>query len=115
MLMTLLKWITGAAFLGSLFWCSDRACVVLLLAIWTVAIGVLVYSDLADRFLWIPVLLALAGVFSSILPLAISPNVAVVANEAILILFIVSLEVLTKRRRSSIAFMRPSRLMKASP
>lgn len=106
MLTTLLKWITGAAFLGSLFWCSARDCTALLLAVWTLAIGVFVYSDLADRFLWIPVLLALAGVFSSILPLATSPNMALVANAATLVLFMVSLEVLKKKHRSSMALIR---------
>jgi hypothetical protein len=79
---------------------------VLLLAVWVGAIAVLVYADRADKFLWIPVLLALAGVFSSMLPLAISPNVAAVTNGALLILFIVSFGGLKKNRRSSIAWMR---------
>ena len=60
--------------------------------------------DLADKFLWVPVFLALAGVFSAILPLAITPNVALIANAATLALFIVSLEVLTRKRRLSVAF-----------
>ena len=72
--------------------------VVLLLAVWLGAIAVLVCVDRAEKFLWIPALLAVAGVFSSILPFAISPNVALVANGVILILFIASLEVLKKRR-----------------
>ncbi len=105
MLTTLLKWSPGAAFLSSLFWCPARDCAVVLLAVWTVAIGTFVYSNLADRFLWIPMLLAFAGVFGSILVLAIPANITLAANVATLILFVVSLEVL-KRRRSSIAFMR---------
>jgi hypothetical protein len=80
--------------------------VVLLVAVWFGAIAVLVYVDRADKFLWIPVLCAMAGVFSSILPLTISPNVAVVANGAILILFIVSLEVNNPKHRSTIALVR---------
>jgi hypothetical protein len=79
---------------------------VLLLAVWIGAIAVLIYVDRAEKFLWIPVLLALAGLFSSMLPLAISPNMAAVANGAILFLFIVSFGVLKKNRRSPIALMR---------
>jgi len=94
MLTTLLTGIAGAALLGSLFWGSARDGVTLLLAVWTVAIGVFAYSNLADRSLWIPALLALAGVFGSILPLAIPGNMTLAANLAILLLFIVSLEVL---------------------
>jgi hypothetical protein len=70
---------------------------VLLLAIWVGAIAVLVNVDRADRFLWIPILLAVAGVFSSTLPLAVPFNVAVVANGATLILFVVSLGVLNPK------------------
>ena len=76
---------------------------VLLLAVWAGAIVVLVNVDRADKFLWIPVLLAVAGMFSAILPLAISFNVAVVANGATLILFMVSLEVLNPQHRLAIA------------
>jgi hypothetical protein len=47
---------------------------VLLLAVWVGAIAVLISVDRTEKFLWIPVLLALAGVFSSMLPLAISPT-----------------------------------------
>ncbi|HEY5163618.1 MAG TPA: hypothetical protein VII81_11475 [Terriglobales bacterium] len=72
------------------------ALVVLILAVWVGAIAVLVNVDRADKYLWIPVLFALFGIFSSILPLAIAPNVAVVTNGSILILFIVSLAVLPK-------------------
>lgn len=87
MLMTLLKWTTGTAFLGSLFWCSARDCATLLLAVWMVAIGVFVYSNLADRFFWIPVLLALAGVFGSIFVLAIPGKITLAANVATLVIF----------------------------
>jgi hypothetical protein len=78
--------------------------ILLLLAIWVVAIAVFVSLDWPDKHLWIPVLLALAGVFGSILPVAIAPNVALVANAAMLVLFIVSLERLRPRRRRAIAF-----------
>jgi len=79
---------------------------VLLLAVWVVATAVLVNVDRADKFLWIPVLLAVVGVFGSILPLVISPNVAVVANSATLILFIVLLEVLNPKHRLTFARIR---------
>ena len=79
---------------------------VLLLAVWVGAIAVLVNVNRADKLLWIPILLAVAGVFSSILPLALSFNVAVVANGATLILFIVSLEVLNPQHRLAISRIR---------
>lgn len=77
--------------------------VVLLLAVWVGAVVVFVNVDRADRFLWIPILLAVAGVFSSILPFAVSFNIALVANGAALILFIVSLEVLKPKYGLAIA------------
>jgi hypothetical protein len=77
--------------------------VVLLLAVWVGAVTVLINADRADTFLWVPVLLAMVGVFSSILPLAISSNIAVLVSGATLILFIVSLEVLKPKHRLTIA------------
>lgn len=106
MLTTLLKWTTGAAFLGSLFWCSARDCTTLLLAVWMVAIGVFVYSNLAHRFLWIPAFLALAGVFGSIFVIAIPGSITLAANVATLVIFIVSVEVLKKKHRSAMVLMR---------
>jgi cytochrome bd-type quinol oxidase subunit 1 len=76
----------------------------LLLAIWGGAITLVVSLDLADKHLGIPVFLALTGVFGSILPLAIALNIALVANAATLVLFIVSLERLKPKRRRAIAF-----------
>ena len=78
--------------------------ILLLLIVWTGSIAAFSYIALSDKHLWIPVLLALAGVFSSLLPLAIPPNIALVANAATLILFIVSLERLRPKRRRAIAF-----------
>jgi hypothetical protein len=75
----------------------------LLLAVWAGAIVVLVNVDRADTFLWIPVLLAVTGVFSSILPLAMSFSVAVIANGATLILFMTSLEMLNPQHRLAIS------------
>ena len=72
------------------------ALVLLILAIWVGAIVVLINADRADRFLWIPTLLALAGLFSSILPLTIKPYTAIVASGIILILFVVSMVVLPR-------------------
>jgi hypothetical protein len=74
------------------------------LIVWTGLIAAFSYLTLPDKYLWIPVLLALAGVFSSLLPLAINPNIALVANAATLILFIVSLNRLRRTRRGATAF-----------
>jgi hypothetical protein len=79
---------------------------VLLLAVWVGAIAILVNAERTDKFLWILVLLAVAGVFSSILPLAITHEVAVVANGATLILFIVLLEILNPKHRLTFARIR---------
>lgn len=73
--------------------------VLVLLAMWVAAIAILVYADLADRFLWVPVLLALTGVFASILPLVMSSDIALVANASTLILFIFSVRVFKPKRR----------------
>lgn len=91
------------------------ALIALLLAVWVGAIAVFVWVDLADKFLWVPVLLALAGVFSSILPLATAPNLALIANAATLVLFIVSLQVLTTKHRLSVAFDKAAPPTKAAP
>jgi len=79
---------------------------VLLLAVWVGAIAILVNAERTDKFLWILVLFAVAGVFSSILPLAITLEVAVVANGATLILFIVLLEILNPKHRLTFARIR---------
>ncbi|MGA2961514.1 MAG: hypothetical protein ABSD96_07560 [Candidatus Korobacteraceae bacterium] len=79
---------------------------VLLLAVWAGAIVVLVNVERADKLLWIPVLLAVAGMFSAILPLAISFNVAMIANGATLTLFMVSLEMLNPQHQLAIARIR---------
>lgn len=79
---------------------------VLLLAVWVGAIAVLVNAERTDKFLWLLVLLAVAGVFSSILPLAITLEIAVVANGATLILFIVLLEILNPKHRLTFARIR---------
>jgi hypothetical protein len=79
---------------------------VLLLAVWVGAIVVLVNVERADTLLWIPVVLAVAGMFSAILPLAISFNAAVIENGATLILFMVSLETLNPQHRLTIARIR---------
>ena len=78
--------------------------IVFLLAVWVGAIVVLVRTDRAEKYLWIPVLFALAGVLSSILPVAISANAAAVTNASILILFIFSFGTLGKDRHPPIAF-----------
>jgi hypothetical protein len=105
MLTTLLQSFTGAALLSSLFWGSARDCAVLLLVVWMVVIGAFVVSNLADRFLWIPVLLALAGLFASVFALVIPANIILAVNVATLVSFVVSVEVLKKKDRSWIALM----------
>jgi hypothetical protein len=102
MLKALLKGMMGAALLGSLFLWSARDSIVPMLAVWTAAIAVLIYSNLADRHLWIPVVLALAGIFGSILALVVPVNIALAANLATLLLFSVSLGVLKGKRRSAV-------------
>lgn len=98
MLTTILKLITGTAFLGSLFWFSAHDWVaLLLLAAWILAIAMVVRSNRVDRFLWIPVVIALAGVLGSVLVLAIPAGITLASNEAILVLFIGSFEVLKRR------------------
>jgi len=73
--------------------------VLLVLGIWVGAIAVLVNVHRVEKLLWIPVLLATAGVFSSMLPFAISPVLAGIANGTILILFLVSLQFLRGKPR----------------
>jgi hypothetical protein len=106
MLTTLLKWTMGTVFLGSLFWYSPGDCTTLLLAGWMVAIGAFVCSNLAERLLRIPVLLALAGVLGSIFLIAIPGSLTLAANVATLAIFIISVEVLKKKHRSAMAVMR---------
>jgi hypothetical protein len=76
--------------------------ILLLLAIWVGAIAVFVSLDWADNHLWIPVFLAVAGIFGSVLPVAIAPNVALIANAATLVLFILALERLKPRHRRAV-------------
>jgi len=77
--------------------------ILLLLIVWAGAIASISYITLPDKYLSIPVILALAGVFGALLPLAITPNIALLANAATLTLFIVSLERLSLKRRQAIA------------
>ena len=78
--------------------------VLLLLAIWVGAIAVIVSSDWPDNHPWIPVFLAVAGLFGSVLPVAVAPNVALIANAVTLALFIVSWERLKSRHRRVVVF-----------
>jgi hypothetical protein len=81
MLTTLLKWIAGATFLGTLLFSSTRNCAVLLLIVWSLTIGVFVYSNRTGRFLWIPLVLALTGVFGATFAFAIPGAVALRPTE----------------------------------
>jgi len=78
--------------------------ILLLLAIWVGAIAVFVSLDWPNNHLWIPVFLAVAGIFGSVLPVAIAPNVALIANAATLVLFILALERLKPRHRRAVIF-----------
>lgn len=89
-----------------MFWFTARDCATLLLVIWTAAIAVFVDSDLVSRYLWIPVSLGLTGVLGSIFMLAIPASVILAANVATLVLFIISFEVLKKKRRSLLALIK---------
>lgn len=72
--------------------------ILLLLLVWTGAIAWISCLTLRDKYLWIPLLLALAGVFGCLLPFVVTFNIALVANAVTLTLFIVSLERLKPRR-----------------
>jgi hypothetical protein len=100
MLTTLLKWIADATFLDTALLSSTRTYAALLLVVWALAIGVFAYLNLRDRFLWIPVVLALAGVFGSTVALAIPGATTLVVNGVTLVIFVVSLELLKTKRRS---------------
>lgn len=78
--------------------------ILLLLIVWTGVIGWISYINLPDKYLSIPVFLALAGVFGALLPLAMTPSIALVANAATLTLFIVLMERLRPKRRRAVAF-----------
>jgi hypothetical protein len=102
MLTTSIKWTAVAAFLVVLFRGSARDGAVLLLAAWTVAIAAFANRNMLERFLWIPVVLALGGVFGSLFVLSFPNPVSLLANEALLVLFVVSLDVLGEDRRLAI-------------
>ena len=52
------------------------ALTLMLLTIWAGAIFTFVNFDFSDERLWVPVFLALVGVFGSILPLVVAPVMA---------------------------------------
>jgi hypothetical protein len=95
---TILRIFADTASLGSMLWFAARDCATLLLVVWTAAIAVFVDSNLVARFLWIPVSLGLAGVVGSLLILAIPVGITLAVNVATLVLFVVSFELLKKRR-----------------
>lgn len=106
-MLIVLKSAAGIAFFGSLFFllhCSYLA--VLLLGAWVLAIAFMVRANLGEKFLWIPVVLALAGVLGSVFVLAIPANLTLAVNEATLFIFAFSLGVLKKHHHSSSAAIR---------
>jgi len=78
--------------------------ILLLLAIWVGGIAVFVSLDWPDNHLWVPVLLAVAGIFGSVLPVAVAPDIALIANAATFALFILALQRLKPRHRRAIVF-----------
>ena len=97
MLTTLFTSIEDATLLGSLSWCTGGYCAAVLLAVWTVGIVILVCSNIENRFLSVPVFLALSGVFGLVVVFAIPLTATVVANAITFVVFIVSLEALKNR------------------
>jgi hypothetical protein len=91
----------------SAFWFSARDCVTLLLVIWAAAIATFVESNTVARLLWIPISLGLIGVLGSLVILAIPSNVILEANVATLVLFVISFEVLKRKRHSSVVQIKP--------
>jgi hypothetical protein len=73
--------------------------VVLMLAVWVGATGILLTAGPVGKFLWVPVVLAVAGVFCSTLPLTISSNTAVAVNGAILLFFVTAMAGILKQER----------------
>ena len=73
--------------------------VVLILAVWLGATGVLVTAGPVGKLLWVPVVLAVAGVFCSILPLTTSSVTAVAVNGAILLFFVTATAGILKQER----------------
>ncbi len=68
--------------------------VLLCLVVWVGAIIALVQTNRIVRFLWFPTLLALIGVFTSLLPLVLDPAAAIAVNVLIFVPFVVSLTIL---------------------
>jgi len=84
--------------------------VVVMLVLWVGATTVLITAGPVGKLLWVPVLLAAAGVFSSILPLATSSNTAVAVNGAILIFFVATMAgILKQERRLALVHAKPPR------
>ena len=86
------------------------ALTLMLLTIWAGAIFTFVNFDFSDERLWVPVLLALVGVFGSILPLVVAPVIALVANAATMLLFVASLETLRPNHRRAVTYAHHRRL-----
>ena len=73
--------------------------VVLMLAVWVGAIAVLLSVGPVGRLLWVPVLLAMAGVFCSILPFATSSDTALAVNGVILLFFVATAAAILNQER----------------
>ncbi|HET9695785.1 MAG TPA: hypothetical protein VFP40_02885 [Terriglobales bacterium] len=97
----------GADSLG-LFWVLDGERATVLLAVWMVAIGVFVTTNLADRFLWVPVLLGLMGILSCMFIFALPAMLTLGINVATLLLFLLALELL-KRHHTTAALVKHHR------
>jgi len=93
----LVKCVSGMILLGGLFWCPSGLCAALLLGIWMIAIAVFAYSNVAERFLWVPLLVALAGMSGLIFILAVPDAMILAAEEAMLVIFVLALGLLKER------------------
>jgi hypothetical protein len=98
----LVKCVSGMVFLASLFLCPTGVCAALLLAVWTIGMLAFACSNVADRFLWIPPVVAFTGIVGLIFILAEPNRVTLAAEEAMLIIFVLSLGLLKKTSNASI-------------
>ncbi len=98
MFQTVLKWICAGTFAGSLYYWPNLYRAEILLAVWILSIVVFAHSNLAEKFIWIPVVLGITDVFGSIVVLALPARSTLTVDLAALVLFAVAVDVLKKRK-----------------
>jgi len=103
-LTKIMKWISIAALLVSLFWRPfGEHRTVLQFAVWVGAVVVFVQALRAGKYFWIGAYFAVAGLFNPIRPVAFSPSMFLILDAITLVLFLVSLDRLETKPRLSIA------------